>query len=989
MAENDELHALQDGCSAAAAEVDPADIAIHSPTTDIMVSDPSCPPTVEYDHECLGVQPVEPKPSSSGGGPVPLGYAPLHYGPAVTPITLPVRDVLGHSRTRSHRPVPIGPPPSKAPPNSTPCRQLFPSGAPPPPPPSGGDGGDAVQASPADSDMQRALDIEVIYRPEIRALHDELAALRNMIGEQNDAMTAASHRHDLVVVSARDHEHRMQLANRQLVSEANLRDEFLSSRLEVRSEELEQELHAIAQYRAQVASAVAQSTADQRDMGSEMSRLRSDLSATRAAVSARDATIETLRISALAATNRTSRAASMRSCGSGKTIEGLQHALAEAQHQKELSDQHLHTEVAVMNDRLLHAERSVESRSLCERRELSEAGSVLREEGSAVTNMREELESAQRAVEYSRWESRLLRSELADANSRPAPTVSTMAPAASVMASSAPAAGTSVFRIGGRSQSPQLRTDIEGQYAMFDFVNPGVSHQGHQSGTQDLLPTKLYAPTMMMPVQTATCSAGHQPLGSHYSLPFAGGASPAEQPSQGPVPPPSGGGPGGGGGDGGSGDKGDGTGDPTPPPGLPVDQTENSRRKKPDGGGGGGSGSSDSGSNNGSSGHSSGSSRHRKRKESPLTLPAFPKNASSLPSWREQVRNRVVAASARGTKAFRWICAVEDEAISFESLGKSGRHFASMDDKLRSALSDEPKSDLAKEILRASELQRQQFRKPLKGRQVLRIVYEYYQTNKNLTQAYGLRDLMHIQLQSEDKLKGFLNSWMEMMANLKNPAQIDRDTVEELFYEQIKKCSQLREDVAHYRRCPLGHQDRSYEFLLERARSWLKEERDRNNRGAVVKALASAGGSAPAAPGPSAPGGSKGPGKGKGKDDKGKGKGGKDKGKGKGDKGKSKGDSVSSPYGSKTDTPCFKFAKNECQDPACPRKHKQYSQLTADEKRRVDDWFTKRAARASSPAPENKQKKKICTEWKKSGKCSLGDACKFDHPKKKGGGKGS
>ena len=275
----------------------------------------------------------------------------------------------------------------------------------------------------------------------------------------------------------------------------------------------------------------------------------------------------------------------------------------------------------------------------------------------------------------------------------------------------------------------------------------------------------------------------------------------------------------------------------------------------------------------------------------------------------------------------------------------------------------------------------------------MRIIYRHFQTNHKMRQAYGIRDLMMLNLQSEDKLSDFLFEWQGMMSNLKDPDSVDRDAVEEMFLEQIKKCSFLREDIAYYRRCALGHEDRSYEFLLARAKGYLAEERERANRASDVKARTgnsfSNNHSNPAAPGP------KGGGKGKSKDRKGKGK---SKGKESGSDaapaptpspsskggGKGKATSSSSKGGGKNTTPkseqpCWKFAKGECSDPSvCGRKHRA---LTAEERQRMESYFSEKASRASSPAPEQSTRREVCPQWKK-GKCSLGNSCKFAHPKR-------
>ena len=88
-------------------------------------------------------------------------------------------------------------------------------------------------------------------------------------------------------------------------------------------------------------------------------------------------------------------------------------------------------------------------------------------------------------------------------------------------------------------------------------------------------------------------------------------------------------------------------------------------------------------------------------------MPALPKNAAQFSAWKEAVRNKVVAASGRSREAFLWMLDVEDVCITYES-------------------------ELGKELNRAAEEEKVKFRRPLAGRQMLRLVYVYFQTKQSM-----------------------------------------------------------------------------------------------------------------------------------------------------------------------------------------------------------------------------------------------------------------
>jgi hypothetical protein len=167
------------------------------------------------------------------------------------------------------------------------------------------------------------------------------------------------------------------------------------------------------------------------------------------------------------------------------------------------------------------------------------------------------------------------------------------------------------------------------------------------------------------------------------------------------------------------------------------------------------------------------------------------------------VRDNVVSASGRGIKAYRWILEVEDASVQYQRLARPGHRWETLDDKIRSAVSSQLQGELGREVTRAQNAERLTRKRPLCGRQVLRIVYEFYETKQSLSQVYGLTDLLRVHLQG-DNLESFLNSWLHVLDNLKNPASISDEAREDLFLIQVEKSKTMTSDIDHYRRLPVG-----------------------------------------------------------------------------------------------------------------------------------------------------------------------------------------
>ena len=113
----------------------------------------------------------------------------------------------------------------------------------------------------------------------------------------------------------------------------------------------------------------------------------------------------------------------------------------------------------------------------------------------------------------------------------------------------------------------------------------------------------------------------------------------------------------------------------------------------------------------------------RKKEADSITVLALPKNAAQFSAWEEAVRNKVVAASGRSREAFLWMLDVEEVTVSYEELAESGSKNESLDDKLRAAITDVCAGELGKELNRAAKEVKVKFRRPLAGRQMLRLIY--------------------------------------------------------------------------------------------------------------------------------------------------------------------------------------------------------------------------------------------------------------------------
>ena len=86
---------------------------------------------------------------------------------------------------------------------------------------------------------------------------------------------------------------------------------------------------------------------------------------------------------------------------------------------------------------------------------------------------------------------------------------------------------------------------------------------------------------------------------------------------------------------------------------------------------------------------------YKKREGEEIKIPNFPRSAADLQLWLDSVTNAVTSCAVNPDTSFEWIARTEDDDVDFEELGVAVPEFASLDAKLRTALTKNASSGLA------------------------------------------------------------------------------------------------------------------------------------------------------------------------------------------------------------------------------------------------------------------------------------------------------
>ena len=365
----------------------------------------------------------------------------------------------------------------------------------------------------------------------------------------------------------------------------------------------------------------------------------------------------------------------------------------------------------------------------------------------------------------------------------------------------------------------------------------------------------------------------------------------------------------------------------------------------------------------------------KKMKESEsVKIPTLPTKGSQFRAWKLTARQEVIAASGvPRNEIIHWVMDIEKK--TFGELADPGPH-ESLCTKIGASVSKLAHGELGRKItLEIEKAAKQDPPLVFAGRQSLRMVYDYYVTDRACGAVDDYDDLLCVVWLGDAKIESFIDNWDHVISGMESepPEEVKLLHV----YRQVKKCNCIKFDLDIYER--LEDKDKTYDFLRTACLRHINKERQKATRASIQNALKGNGGNPAAAatnadgtpltnkqkktaaakakrqayaeasehPAAAAP------------DRKGK------KGDGKGKDGK--GRSNSRP---RSELECFRERDNEvCDRPNCEYKHKKPVAAAAPTR-----------GRSSSPRPRTPSPKgrPMCHFFKK-GKCRNGDKCTFSH----------
>ncbi len=229
-----------------------------------------------------------------------------------------------------------------------------------------------------------------------------------------------------------------------------------------------------------------------------------------------------------------------------------------------------------------------------------------------------------------------------------------------------------------------------------------------------------------------------------------------------------------------------------------------------------------------------------RREADKIALPPLP-NAGTFWNWKSQMIKNTQAASVIPNRVMGWIMEVDDK--TFEELYECPPEFETLDYKLAAALVPLLHGDLQVDYTSLDQEMLSQ-RKSMKGRQILRMIYDQNITDRRVGKVYTVEDMMRVQLVN-DNLRNFASQWRTTEAH--QGTKLDRETLFAFYYRQIKTSKKLELDIYEFENMDLDDPKRTIEWLKDRLEKRVQRDLLKANRAQQLRTPVAA---VPAAPAP-------------------------------------------------------------------------------------------------------------------------------------------
>ena len=223
----------------------------------------------------------------------------------------------------------------------------------------------------------------------------------------------------------------------------------------------------------------------------------------------------------------------------------------------------------------------------------------------------------------------------------------------------------------------------------------------------------------------------------------------------------------------------------------------------------------------------------RIKEQDKVTAPKFP-SITQTRNWHNTVGRNLMLASGRadGAEVLWWNKVMEDGAKFEDFADSGGARFAILDLKLHQCLTAVIKEGCRTLAAKLATMEDKAMMNGeiLKGRQLGWLIHDWFRLNPNMKPLYGFQDINDIQWMGDDKIFEFLQLWRGIVSQ--NTIQLTHEQLAVILLAKIPDNSKaIGQDKAYYKRLPDGHEQKTYDYLINSMERYLDHVQMEHNQG--------------------------------------------------------------------------------------------------------------------------------------------------------------
>ena len=222
-----------------------------------------------------------------------------------------------------------------------------------------------------------------------------------------------------------------------------------------------------------------------------------------------------------------------------------------------------------------------------------------------------------------------------------------------------------------------------------------------------------------------------------------------------------------------------------------------------------------------------------------VVVPPWPKS-HDLGSWKSQLISNVLSACA-DTDQDVWISWLNEAFVLNPDItgmsNSGGSRFTTIDVKLANALNAMISSsgDSGKEVamdikVMTFEMANKNPPEIIRGRQIVAMILDSFRSATHTDLAFTGKHLYELTYPGDNKLSLFKSQWIHILSAMRDDDKPRGLALRDILFDKIKGSNSMAFDIRYYKNKPEGHEDKTYEYLMEMMTRTIATEREEKNR---------------------------------------------------------------------------------------------------------------------------------------------------------------